>query len=255
MRKRIDREAAAESRPASASSAVRLKPYSDTNCKMRWLSQILQVCRRVYDWRVSQAIESGVTAFILAGGKSSRMGSDKAFVRLGEETLLARALRIASTVTAKVRIVGDAQKFEPFGQVVEDVYRDRGPLGGIHAALSSSPARWNLMLAVDLPFVGTKLLEYLLLQSVESGAMVTVPYAGGGLQPLCAVYQRAFAEAAEHALREGKNKIDALFATVVTRVIEEKEIVGAGFSAEMFRNLNTPEELEAARSLCPGRNR
>jgi len=201
-----------------------------------------------------QEEKRNVTAFVLAGGKSSRMGSDKAFVRLGEETFLSRALRIAGMVASTVRIVGDAKKFESFGQVVEDIYRGRGPLGGIHAALSSSVTRWNLMLAVDLPFVVSALLEYLILEACESDAIVTVPQVGGGLQPLCAVYQRAFAEAAEHALREGKNKIDSLFAVVATRVIEEEEIVRAGFSAEMFRNLNTPEELEAARTLCSGRD-
>src|SRR5215471_15241665 len=140
-----------------------------------------------------------VTAFVLAGGKSSRMGSDKAFVRLGEANLLSRALRIAGTVTSAVRIVGDAKKFESFGQVVEDVYPDRGPLGGIHAALSSTATRWNLMLAVDLPFVRTELLSYLISQARESDVIVTVPQVDGGLQPLCAVYQRAFLDAAEHS--------------------------------------------------------
>jgi molybdenum cofactor guanylyltransferase len=152
-----------------------------------------------------------------------------------------------------VRIVGDAKKFADFGRVVEDVYRGRGPLGGIHAALSSSATELNLMLAVDLPFVGPEFLEYLLLRAQESGAMITVPRAGGGLQPLCAVYRREFAEVAEQSLHEGKNKIDSLFATVGTRVIEEDELGRAGFSAEMFRNLNTPEELEKAKSLRPGR--
>jgi molybdopterin-guanine dinucleotide biosynthesis protein A len=208
--------------------------------------------RCVYDQRVNHGNEAGVTAFVLAGGKSSRMGSDKAFLTLGEETLLSRALRIAGAVTKKVQIVGDARKFATFGHVVEDVYRGRGPLGGIHAALASSATQWNLMLAVDLPFVGAEFLRYLLVQARESDATVTVPRAGGGLQPLCAAYQRRFAEVAEAALLEGKNKIDALFAKVVTRVIEEDELARAGFSAEMFRNLNTPEELEKARSLRSG---
>ena len=193
-----------------------------------------------------------VTAFVLAGGKSSRMGSDKAFVRLGEETLLLRALRVAGTVASTVRIVGDAKKFEPFGEVVPDIYRDRGPLGGIHTALSSTATPWNLILAVDLPFVRTELLEYLILQARESDAIVTVPRVGGGLQPLCAVYQRAFAEVAEQSLRAGKNKIDSLFAAVETRAIAEEEIVRAGFSEDLFRNLNTPEELKAARNCVSG---
>ena len=203
----------------------------------------------MYDQRVSDGTEFAVTAFVLAGGKSSRMGSDKAFLRLGEETLLFRALTVASAVAEEVRIVGDTQKFAAFGQVVEDVYRDRGPLGGIHAALSGSATEWNLMLAVDLPFAGRELLRYLLLRAQKSDAAVTVPRAGGGLQPLCAVYRRRFAEVAEQSLRDGENKIDLLFAKVETCVLGEDELARAGFSAEMFRNVNTPEELERARGL------
>jgi molybdopterin-guanine dinucleotide biosynthesis protein A len=206
----------------------------------------------VYDQRVFDWTEFGVTAFVLAGGKSSRMGSDKAFLRLGEETLLLRALKVAGAVADNVRIVGDAKKFASFGQVVEDVYRDRGPLGGIHAALSNSATNWNLMLGVDLPFVGPELLKYLLARARESNATVTVPRAGGGLQPLCAVYQRGFAELADQSLRECENKIDRLFTKVESCVIDEDELVRSGFSAEMFQNLNTPEELEQARRLFSG---
>src|ERR1039458_8060619 len=106
----------------------------------------------MYDQRVKQGIEFGVTAFVLAGGKSSRMGSDKAFLQLGDETLLSHALKVAGTVAGEVRIVGDAKKFAAFGQVVEDVYRERGPLGGIHGALSNSATELNLMLGVYLLF-------------------------------------------------------------------------------------------------------
>ena len=201
----------------------------------------------MYDLQVKVGADSGVTAFVLAGGKSSRMGSDKAFLRLGEETLLSQALKTACAVAREVRIVGDVKKFAAFGRVVEDVYRDRGPLGGIHAALSSTMTDLNLMLAVDLPFVGAKFLKYLLVRAREPGITVTVPRAGSGLQPLCAVYRSEFAEVAERSLRDGKNKIDALFETVPTCVIEQVELVQAGFSVEMFRNLNTPEEFEMAR--------
>lgn len=214
--------------------------------------RIIQTADGVYDQRVKDGTEFGVTVFILAGGKSSRMGSDKAFLRLGDETLLSQALNTAGAVAGDVRIVGDAQKFKTFGRVVEDVYRSQGPLGGIHAALSSSATELNLVLAVDLPFVGPEFLDYLLSRARGSGATVTIPHAGGGLQPLCAVYRRGFGEVAERSLRGGKNKIDALFTTVETAVIDEEELVRAGFSAEMFRNLNTPEEWEKAKSSLSG---
>ena len=91
-----------------------------------------------------------VTAFVLAGGKSTRMGKDKAFLEFRGRILLARALELAAGAGQEVRIVGDPRKFAAFGQVIEDIYRERGPLGGIHAALKSSSTRLNLMLAVDI---------------------------------------------------------------------------------------------------------
>jgi molybdopterin-guanine dinucleotide biosynthesis protein A len=199
-----------------------------------------------YDQRVKDSI--GVTAFVLAGGKSSRMGSDKAFMQLEGETLLARALKLAGAVSEEVRIVGDAGRFSAFGRVVEDVYRDQGPMGGIHAALTASSTDLNLILAVDLPFVEASFLQHLLSRAQESGAMVTLPRAAQHLQPLCAIYQHAFAAVAEESLRKGKNKIDSLFGMVQTRVIEEEELMRGGFSSAMFHNLNTPDDLEKARS-------
>jgi len=73
-----------------------------------------------------------------------------------------------------------------------------------------------------------------------------VPRAGGGWQPLCAAYRRPFSDVAEAALRAGRNKIDPLFAQVEMRVVEEQELLEHNFAAEMFRNLNTPEELQEA---------
>lgn len=189
---------------------------------------------------------SSLAAFILAGGKSTRMGTDKAFMSLEGRTLLARALDLGRAVAFDVRIVGDASKFSAFAPVVEDVFRDRGPLGGIHAALRASSSELNVILAVDVPFVSQELLQYLVTRARSSSADVTVPRAGGGWQPLCAVYRREFADAAESALRAGHYKIDALFATVRVQPIGEEELTKAGFPPAMFRNLNTREELEAA---------
>ncbi|MGO9084007.1 MAG: molybdenum cofactor guanylyltransferase [Candidatus Sulfotelmatobacter sp.] len=187
-----------------------------------------------------------VAAFILAGGKSTRMGTDKAFLALDGRTLLARALDLARSVTPDVRIVGPAATFTVFAPVVEDVFPECGPLGGIHAALRASRAELNLILAVDNPFVPPALFPFLITRARASAATVTVARAGGGWQPLCAVYRREFADAAEKSLREGRYKIDALFDQVQTAVIAEDELEAAGFSPSIFRNLNTREELAAA---------
>jgi molybdopterin-guanine dinucleotide biosynthesis protein A len=187
-----------------------------------------------------------VTVFILAGGKSTRMGTDKAFVILDGRTLLARALDLARSVTSDVRIVGHAAKFAPFAPVVEDIFPGCGPLGGIHAALRISSTDLNAILAVDVPFVPPALLQYLIKRSRDAVATVTVAQSGGRFQPLCAVYRREFADVAEQALRTGRYKIDALFESAHTQVIAENELENAGFSSKIFRNLNTLEELERA---------
>jgi len=190
-----------------------------------------------------------VTAFILAGGKSTRMGRDKAFVMLDGRSLLDRQLDLARSVCADVRIVGDPAKFSQFAPVVEDAFRGCGPLGGIHAALRSSETDLNLLVAVDIPFVSAQFLEFLLAKSRASESMVIVARTSDGWQPLCAVYRRGFAELAEKALRASRFRIDALFDPARTLVIGQDELRQQGFLPDLFRNLNTPEELSDARSV------
>lgn len=189
-----------------------------------------------------------ISAFILAGGKSSRMGTDKAFVDFEGWTLLARALEVARSVTSEVSIVGSKEKFAPFGPVLEDVFQNCGPLGGIHAALRASTTELNLVLAVDLPFVTKAFLRYLIGEANGAPDVAAiVPRAQGHWQSLCGVYRREFVAVAENALRAGKYKIDPLFAIVPIQGIEEYELRRAGFSGEMFCNLNTPAELQSAK--------
>lgn len=174
------------------------------------------------------------------------MGADKAFLQLEGRSLLQRALELAGTAAAEVRVVGAKDKFAAFAPVVEDLYAGRGPLGGIHAGLSASRTEFNLILAVDLPFVEARFLAWLAEQAQAGTAVVTVPRAAGGLQPLCAVYRREFREPAERALAGGRNKIDTLFRETTVRIIEEDELARFAFPATMFDNLNTPQEWEQA---------
>jgi molybdopterin-guanine dinucleotide biosynthesis protein A len=186
--------------------------------------------------------------YILTGGKSSRMGGDKAFLDFGSRTLLERAIAVVYETSPNLTIVGDPAKFAAYGSVIADLYPGCGPLAGIHAALLHSSAELNLMLAVDMPFVSRELLDFLFAAANETDAIVVVPRTARGFQPLCAVYRRAFAAAAEEALRAGNYKIDAVFAGVALRVIEEEELARAGFSERMFFNVNTPGDLRTAKN-------
>lgn len=184
-------------------------------------------------------------AFVLTGGKSARMGANKALLELGGRTLLERALDTLRAVCPEPAIVGDPAAFAKYGNVIPDVFPGCGPLGGIHAALSSSSAELNLVLAVDMPFVSRELAEFLVSTAEACEAMVTVPRNGRGFQPLCAVYRRAFGPLADQALREGKYKIDTLFPQVEVRMVSADELSAAGFSERNFFNVNTPEDLKA----------
>jgi len=185
--------------------------------------------------------------FVLAGGKSSRMGmNDKAFLDFRGQTLLHRVLAVLGEVCGRVSIVGDPAKFSKYGSVVADIFPACGPLAGIHAALIHSTAELNLMLAVDMPFVSRELLVFLFAAAEESGAIITVPRTSKGFQPLCAIYRRDFSTAAEQALRAGKYKIDAAFSGLSVRAIEEAELAAAGFTEQSFFNVNTPQDRLAA---------
>jgi molybdenum cofactor guanylyltransferase len=184
-----------------------------------------------------------LAAFVLAGGKSSRMGTDKAFLEYRGRTLLFCALESARSVSSAVCIVGSRAKFESYGPVIEDVFVGRGPLGGIQVALSASRAELNLVIAVDMPLLSREFLRYLVDRARNSTAIVTVPRTDGRWQPLCAVYRASFLTLAEDALQAGTNKIDPLFAMTQVLTIEDVELKEAGFSPLLFRNINSPQDL------------
>ncbi|HEY7099468.1 MAG TPA: molybdenum cofactor guanylyltransferase [Terriglobales bacterium] len=186
-----------------------------------------------------------LSGFVLAGGRSTRMGQDKAFLRLDGVTMLERTLVLLRSVAKHVWISGATSKFSSFAPVIEDVYPGHGPLGGIHAALRATATDLNLMVAVDLPLIDVRLLRYLVTTAEECDAVVTACEANGGIHPLCAVYRREFAELAERAIMLGQNKIDALFSQTRTRIVSEAELSESGFSAKMFLNLNSPNDLRS----------
>ena len=183
-----------------------------------------------------------LSAFVLAGGESSRMGRDKALLVLPTgETLLDRALRLAKSVSDTVRLVAPNARYSEIAgvPVVEDIYPACGPLAGIHAALSASATELNLVLGVDCPLVTPELLRFLVRIAASTDKLATVPRVAGHLHNVCAVYRREFAKIAEKILAgsaavgrtaasgTGKRRgtrIDGLFTEVPSRIVEEDEL-------------------------------
>jgi molybdenum cofactor guanylyltransferase len=188
---------------------------------------------------------TSVAAFVLTGGKSSRMGQEKSALLLDGHTLLERAIEIARAASENVRLLGSPATSTNL-VAIPDRFPGCGPLAGIDAALAATHAELNFILSVDTPFVPATFVRYLVDRARATEALVTYPRLTSGYQPLCAVYRKELGPIAEAALRTGHYKIDPLFSRITTCTIDDAELRKLGFSDEIFDNLNTPDDWERA---------
>jgi molybdopterin-guanine dinucleotide biosynthesis protein A len=202
----------------------------------------------------SQRTDGPVSVFIQAGGRSARMGQNKALLPLGGTTCIERVLAAAKQIALTIAIVtNDPQSYHLLGcPFISDIYRGIGPLGGIHTVLQQSPTLWALILGCDLPFITADLLRYLIQQT--NGHDVVVPQdADGRLQPLCALYARSCLSPAIHLIESGETKPRALFSRVRTRVVEWSEVGSLPGAELFFFDMNTPESYQQAKALLQRR--
>jgi molybdenum cofactor guanylyltransferase len=199
------------------------------------------------------ATSEGITGFVLAGGRSRRMGRDKVNLPWRDGTLLSHAVDTLAEVAAKVLIVSPFEAPHSPAQVIADQFNDLGPLAGIHTALSATATDWNLMLAVDLPLVSASLLRFITDACRHAQEQVVIPQVQGTLQTLCAAYHRSLLPRCETALRAGELSILDFLAGRSLCVIEEAELAARGFSPDMFLNVNTPEDMVRACAVAESR--
>ena len=182
-----------------------------------------------------------VEGFILAGGKSSRMGQDKSRLTIGGETFIDRIARELSHVADSVTIVGGDQS-EAELRHVPDVYPEWGALGGIHAALSSSVATYAIIVACDFPFVTSELFETLVALAANCDAVVPIQ-SDGIVQPLCALYRvDVCLQRVEQLIKTSEHRPIALLQSVNTRWLQFEEIAALNNASRFFDNINTPED-------------
>jgi molybdopterin-guanine dinucleotide biosynthesis protein A len=187
--------------------------------------------------------------FVLAGGRSLRMGRDKALLPWGETDLLGHALARLRAVVPDVRILpGSEGRYRDRGAPVEvDRVMDAGPLAGVLAALEGAAGRAGLVLAVDLPFVPVPLLSRLVELATDFDAVV--PVSPRGPEPLCAVYGPACLPPIRARLAAGDLSVTGLWSEVRLREVPPAELAAFGDPLQLFRNLNSPADLEAARGI------
>ena len=183
------------------------------------------------------------SAVILAGGKSSRMGRDKAFLKINGRILLDRQIDTLVAADAEDILISGRPgvDYSAFGcRVLTDEFPEAGPLAGIHAALKVSRQPLVLVLAVDLPEMNAMFLRSLLMMAtVDRGV---VPRVGGRIEPLAAVYPHAALALVEQMLAQGNHAAQSFASACMQAGLAAYEDVPDDF-ARLFKNLNTPVDL------------
>lgn len=191
-----------------------------------------------------------VQGFILVGGRSRRMGQDKAHLSLGPQTVLARIATELSTA-GPVMLVGARQTYgDVSAPNVPDVHPEWGALGGIHAALAAATSSWALVVACDLPFVTRELFGRLISMIGDSTDAIVPIQFDGRPQPVCALYRREQClPEIEKLIGAGEHTPRTLLANVRTRYVRPEEFKDLRDSENFFLNLNTPEDFAQAQLL------
>ncbi len=181
-----------------------------------------------------------ISAIILAGGKSSRMGSDKGLVEFSRKKMIEHVLGNVKSVINEILIVSNNHEYKSFGcPVFEDINKNCGPLGGIHAGLSYSKTEWNLIVGCDMPFITPEFISFLI--SNISTADAVIPVHNGNNEPLCGLYHKSSLTKLESLLLKQELKMQNVLKILETKFIEVPDDI---FDADLiFKNINSPEDV------------
>jgi molybdopterin-guanine dinucleotide biosynthesis protein A len=186
------------------------------------------------------------TGVVLAGGKSSRFGSNKALVKLAGKPLIQYPCKVLGGLFSKNLLsTNSPDQYNFLGwPTVADIYPGAGPLAGIHAALSAIDTPMIFVAGCDMPFLDQKLITYL--HSLAAGFDAVVPHTAKGLEPLHAIYSRDTIKVIDENLRRGAFKLHDILAGLNIREVDQDEIIATSEAGlDSFRNINTLNDLKA----------
>ena len=204
--------------------------------------------------------DAAVIAAILTGGRARRFhGRDKSRLVIDGRPILERQLELVGPVVSDILIVTSEARAASFAgtrmaagappvHVAVDRYPDSGPLGAILTALESTSADAVFVIAGDMPDVTRRLVEALAALHGEPGSpAATVPVSARGLEPLCAIYGRAAEAPLRAAFDAGRLSLQAVLADLEPRVLPLDAVARAGDPETLFRNINSPGDLNVSR--------
>jgi molybdopterin-guanine dinucleotide biosynthesis protein A len=199
--------------------------------------------------------ELRVGAYVLAGGRSTRFGRDKALVEFAGKPMLARMIEQLRSFAENVKVVTAPEKYADLEtEIVEDRWPGEGPLGGIVTALLHTQERepsceWNMMVSCDMPFLTVDWMKYLAERAAESAADVVLPHSLHGPEPLCACYRTGTAQPLRAVFEGGVRKVTEALKQVKTEVLDERDWKRFDSAGRLFWNMNTAADYEEARRI------
>ena len=203
-----------------------------------------------------------ISAFVLCGGASSRMGRDKGLLKIGRQPLVARTAGLIEPLVSSVRIVGPPERYDTLGfRVIPDrnfgtsgePSRPKGPLAGIATALAATDTAWNLILACDLPYLTREWLALLLDRATISQRQIVMPQTERGPEPLAAVYHRDCANLIAGLLARGVRKVVEAIEQFQVEFVPERDWQAIDPGGRVLRNMNTLTDYEEALAILEKR--
>lgn len=197
-----------------------------------------------------------ITGIILSGGKSSRMGQNKSFLRLGEKTVIEGVIELMKSIFNEVIIItNEPEQYYTFGlKLFEDIYKDIGPIAGIHSGLTYSNTERNFIISCDIPLMNSAMITSII--NLSDDYDITVPKADGFIQQLCGVYTKSLLPLIEQSIKtdnseetrdnhqiKRKCKVHNLLHYSNTNIIDNIEGL-SGYFPEIFFNMNNSEDYE-----------
>jgi molybdopterin-guanine dinucleotide biosynthesis protein A len=197
-----------------------------------------------------QISRNDITGIILAGGKSSRLGSDKALFDFNGKTLVTYAIEALKPLCGTLMISANQtlEKYESYGfPVIPDEIKEVGPMGGILTCLKHSATQHNLIISCDTPFVGSTLFKHLLTE-IENFQVVVPSHETFLIEPLNAYYNTNVIGEMESAIREGNYKLMDFFKRIRFKSVEISEKLSF-YNERIFTNINTLDDMDQAKSF------
>jgi len=189
-----------------------------------------------------------MNAIILAGGKSSRFGSDKAMYKLEQKPMLENIVEKLEVFFDNIYIIGnEKQKLKEVNRQIKflsDIIPDKGPLGGLYTGLSESDSQFNYLQACDMPFICEEYLNFMKSYIKEdSNYDAYIPVKDGYLEPFVGIYNKSIKNDILKLIKKEQLNFDYLFNEINIKKIPEEEIEKVADPKKIFFNINRKEDL------------